>query len=220
VSAALVLAVALLTQDPTLDEPPTMAPVVEEWVVDTADVFTPDPAPEADPPTAPAVVVPDTAALPIELAPAAVQPKPPPPPPVPPPEAAAPAPAAVDPVARAAAAPNGQIPADALCPVWDGSLLRCDAAAALQAAAAAGMPTVGITSAYRSYADQVAVKASRGAWAARPGTSNHGHGVAIDAPEPMRSWLHRYGAAFGWVNPAWARTEKHEPWHFEYGGTS
>lgn len=81
-----------------------------------------------------------------------------------------------------------------------------------------GMPAVEITSTYRSYDQQVAVKASRGSWAARPGTSNHGYGVAIDTPEPARSWLHRNGAAYGWVNPAWAKTEKFEPWHFEHNG--
>jgi LAS superfamily LD-carboxypeptidase LdcB len=80
------------------------------------------------------------------------------------------------------------------------------------------MPTVGMTDAYRSFDEQVAVKASRGGWAAKPGTSNHGHGVAIDIPEPARSWLHRNGASYGWVNPAWAKSEKYEPWHFEYVG--
>lgn len=117
---------------------------------------------------------------------------------------------------------NGQIPAEALCALWwsPGDLLRCDAAAALNDAVSAGMPVVPLTDSYRSLADQYAVKASLGALAAPPGTSVHGLGLAIDVPEPARSWLAAEGAAFGWVNPAWALPGgvKPEPWHFEFVG--
>ncbi|GAB3176090.1 hypothetical protein GCM10027059_50410 [Myceligenerans halotolerans] len=119
--------------------------------------------------------------------------------------------------------PNGRIPAELLCPIpWSpGDRLRCDAAAALNAAAEAGMPTVHLTDSYRSLAEQYAVAAERPGFAAPPGTSNHGLGIAIDVPEPARSWLAANGAAFGWINPAWALpggSGPYEPWHFEYVG--
>lgn len=173
------------------------------------------------------VVVPSDITMKFEIAPSGVTPKPLPPPPPPAPVAPAPsasAPAAsnshADAIARAKSASNGEISSDALCALsWDSSsLLRCDAAAALEAAAANGMPLTGMTDAYRSYGDQVAVKASRGVMAAKPGTSNHGWGIAVDIPEPARSWLHANGAAYGWINPAWAKSEKYEPWHFEFVG--
>ena len=117
---------------------------------------------------------------------------------------------------------NGQIPAEALCALWwsPGDLLRCDAAAALDDAVRAGMPVAPLTDSYRSLAEQYAVKASLGVLAAPPGTSVHGLGLAIDVPEPARSWLAAEGAAFGWVNPAWALPggAKPEPWHFEFVG--
>ena len=37
---------------------------------------------------------------------------------------------------------------------------------------------------------------------AKPGTSRHETGRAIDVPEPTRAWLHRTGAEYGWTNPA------------------
>lgn len=193
-------------------------------IVDNTDVFplVEKSEPEAVSVPAPPIEVPADALITFEASAVVVTPAPPPPPP--PPAPAAPATVSRDAssrassVGRAVGAPNGQIPGDALCSLsWDpASLLRCDAADALEAAAANGMPTVGMTDAYRSYASQVAVKASRGSFAATPGTSNHGYGVAIDVPEPARSWLHRNGAAYGWVNPGWAKTSKFEPWHFEF----
>lgn len=197
--------------------------IATEVLVAEMDVFEPELEPrQRSAPLPGPITIPGDIKYVIETAPIAVTPAPPPPPPPPPP--APPAPTLVSAsrgsVERASHAPNGQIPADALCALsWDhASLLRCDAAAGLEAAAAAGMPLTGMTDAYRSYADQVAVKASRGSFAAKPGTSNHGYGVAIDIPEPARSWLHRNGAAYGWVNPAWAKSEKYEPWHFEFVG--
>lgn len=37
-----------------------------------------------------------------------------------------------------------------------------------------------ISGGYRSFSEQVSTKASRGKWAATPGTSNHGWGLAVD----------------------------------------
>ena len=55
--------------------------------------------------------------------------------------------------------------------------------------------------------------------AAKPGTSNHGWGTAIDVPEwpceyglhtPERDWLVAHGPAYGWYS------ESAEYWHFDY----
>jgi hypothetical protein len=82
---------------------------------------------------------------------------------------------------------------------------------------------------YRSYADQVAIRAALGTIAAKPGTSRHGTGVALDLQEwsciygfgtEKRDWLVANGPTFGWVSPTWAREGASNPeyWHYEYGG--
>jgi LAS superfamily LD-carboxypeptidase LdcB len=68
---------------------------------------------------------------------------------------------------------------------------------------------------------------------ARPGTSNHGWGRAIDVvdtttskahilkcSDPQFAWLRDNGARYGWVLPSWARcgSRTQEPWHFEWAG--
>ena len=91
---------------------------------------------------------------------------------------------------------------------------------------AAGMPNQA-TSAGRSRAEQQATydqwkagKMPGTPTVAKPGTSRHETGRAIDVPEPTRAWLHRTGAEYGWTNPAWAkRAATLEPWHFEYDPT-
>lgn len=204
-AVAVILAAPLLTPSAEDLDVPTLEPVSLVEYVNTPDA--PDPPPVA-------VQVPDAAVLPMELAAVTVTPKPPPPPPRPAPiRAASPS---VDWIAIARDAPNGEVPREALCNLsWDANaVIRCDAAAGLERAADDGMPRVPMTSTYRTYADQVAMKASRGSFAAAPGTSDHGWGVAIDIPEPARSWLLRSNGAYGWVNPLWARG--YEPWHFVF----
>lgn len=213
----------------TIEPPVELAPVTLEDVlpeqprVDLVAVWL-EQAREASPI---AVAVPADITMRMEMAPVGVVPKPLPPPP---PVVVAPAPvrqststpAAAAPVAdhsaaiaRAKGAGNGELPTDSLCG-WGGVLVRCDMASALEAAANAGMPRVQITSGYRSFADQVAVKNERGSWAATPGQSNHGWGTAIDIPEPARSWLFQNGGAFGLVNPQWAKDPNRlERWHWE-----
>ena len=65
---------------------------------------------------------------------------------------------------------------------------------------------------------------------AKPGTSNHGWGRAIDFTSNGRStldcndaaftWLNANASRFGWVHPGWARCGQStmEPWHWEWGG--
>jgi len=141
-------------------------------------------------------------------------------------------------VTRAA---NGRLPAENLCTLWDGeSRLRTDAAIALARLNMAYHRRFGhdmeLVDSYRTLQEQREVRASRGGYAARPGTSQHGWGVAVDLGDGVASgtgrtydWLSRNAGAYGWENPDWARSGgsgPHEPWHWEYvpgrdgGGTS
>jgi hypothetical protein len=58
-------------------------------------------------------------------------------------------------------------------------------------------------------------QSGRGALAARPGTSNHGLGVAVDVPTTrMAQLINQYGAEFGWQK-RWSDAPS-EWWHFKY----
>lgn len=129
---------------------------------------------------------------------------------------------------------NGNIPAEVLCsPSFaPGHLVRCDAAYHLEELNAAYRAAFGtdisVTSSYRSYASQVSVKASKGSLAARPGTSNHGMGQALDLGGGINqfgtaqyTWMRENAPAFGWDNPTWARPGGVNPeaWHWEFGTT-
>jgi len=116
--------------------------------------------------------------------------------------------------------------------------VESSAGASLSRAVSAGCPAGGINDAYRSYAEQVTmflsryrvqwsgrglygdvrrwngkryVRTSGAGMAARPGTSTHGDGLALDLARPQRTWMFAHGAAYGWFN-----TIKSEPWHWEY----
>jgi hypothetical protein len=77
--------------------------------------------------------------------------------------------------------------------------------------------------AYRPYADQQyfwnLYQSGRGALAARPGTSNHGWGIAVDLPTPaMQAAVRRYGAEYGWGirgGGPWTDAPS-EAWHTTY----
>lgn len=110
-------------------------------------------------------------------------------------------------------------------------VLRCDAADAFKDLNAAYKKrfgsNIGITDAYRDYATQVLLKATKGYLAATPGWSNHGWGLALDladiGPEgsTRHRWLRQHAPEFGWDHPSWARVDgrKPEAWHWEYVGT-
>lgn len=84
-----------------------------------------------------------------------------------------------------------------------------------------------VTDAYRPYAEQVALRASKGSFAAIPGTSNHGWGQAIDfgsgvniEGSPEYRWMRANAGRYGWSQPLWARdgnprNGQQEPWHWE-----
>jgi len=134
---------------------------------------------------------------------------------------------------------NGHMPASQMCQVPWGTdqlgfaqYLRCDAADALtalnQAFRAQFGASIDLDLTYRSYDDQVAMKAAFGGLAAAPGTSSHGLGTALDVQEWVGTygfgtarydWLVANGPTYGWYAPARVRQGQPyaEYWHFEYG---
>ena len=85
-----------------------------------------------------------------------------------------------------------------------------------------------ITDSYRSLAAQSSLYAVKPGLAARPGTSNHGWGVALDLCGGAESysteeyaWLAENGHRWGWSNPDWARLSgsRPEPWHWEHAAS-
>lgn len=128
---------------------------------------------------------------------------------------------------------NGEIPAAALCPLWGApnQMLRGDAARAFTAlsrqyAKAFGQP-ICVTDSYRSRSEQVTLYGTKPNLAARPGTSNHGWGTAVDLcggvesfGTPQHAWLLTHAPLYGWFHPSWAEPtgSRPEPWHWEYAG--
>jgi D-alanyl-D-alanine carboxypeptidase len=127
---------------------------------------------------------------------------------------------------------NGQLPASMLCTLWDPRRqLRSDAAVALAKVNLSYRARFGhdmcFNDAYRSLAQQYRVKAERGGFAARPGTSEHGWGLAVDLCDGVENgsssatyqWMRQNAAGYGWSNPTWALpggAGPYEPWHWEY----
>ena len=114
---------------------------------------------------------------------------------------------------------NGNLPPSALTPVPPGRLENQAAAAWNAGPGKAGCRLLGPNSGYRSLAMQnhywAEYQSGRGNLAARPGTSNHGWGRAVDLAEPwMRTWIDRNGARYGWK-----KTEAMgEWWHVNFVG--
>jgi len=104
---------------------------------------------------------------------------------------------------------NGNLPAGELAAI-PGGKLRKDAAAAWLAMRSKIGKDKGVwicptstRTAYRSLADQQhfwnLFQAGKGALAARPGTSNHGWGIAVDVPTPaMQAAIREHGHTYGW----------------------
>ncbi|GAA3133107.1 D-alanyl-D-alanine carboxypeptidase family protein [Streptosporangium carneum] len=124
--------------------------------------------------------------------------------------------------------PNGLIPKAYLCPLQQrGNELRGDAALAFISMNEAykrrfGRPMC-VTDSYRNLAEQQSVYYRRPGFAAVPGRSNHGLGLAVDlcgGVERFRSaefnWLEANSKKFGWMHPRWAYVSPFEPWHWEY----
>ena len=124
---------------------------------------------------------------------------------------------------------NGRLPPSELCDLWHAPFrARADAAVTLIQLNGAYFARFGtdicLTSGYRTFEQQLALRATKGALAASAGQSNHGWGLAVDlCPAAYAGsrgvWLHDVGRAFGWANPAWAHRGgggSYEPWHWEY----
>ncbi|GAA3810196.1 hypothetical protein GCM10022226_33230 [Sphaerisporangium flaviroseum] len=138
--------------------------------------------------------------------------------------------AACDPTRVSAAAqyPNGLLPKTVLCPLQQrGRELRADAAISFVALNEAYRKQFGrpmcVTDSYRSLGAQQSIFYRRPGFAAVPGRSNHGLGLAVDlcgGVDVFRSvqfnWLEANGKKFGWIHPDWAYHSPFEPWHWEY----
>jgi hypothetical protein len=104
---------------------------------------------------------------------------------------------------------NGRLPDSELSDV-PGGRLRTDAAGAWLAMRTyignnrgVWICPTSVRTAYRPFADQEyfwsLYRSGRGALAARPGTSNHGWGIAVDLPSPaMQAAVRDCGHEFGW----------------------
>ena len=118
---------------------------------------------------------------------------------------------------------NGQLPATSLDSIGqDGHRLWGPAATSWKAAVAAAANDgidLKVTDSYRSYDEQVdLVKRkglySEGGYAAVPGTSNHGWGLAVDVDNTnaaATTWMRANGYRFGFVEAV-----PREPWHWEF----
>ena len=124
---------------------------------------------------------------------------------------------------------NGGLADHSLCELWQpGEYLRPDAAMSLSALNEAFRASFGremcLVASYRNLDTQYELKASRGYFAASPGTSMHGWGLAIDlcsketGDSAVFSWLWANAPSYGWQNPSWAQLggSKYEPWHWEF----
>ena len=123
-------------------------------------------------------------------------------------------------------AQNGRFPDSQLAAIPGGRLAR-EAAANWIALRAKGGKELGIwisplgpQSSYRTFGQQQhfwdLYRSGRGNLAARPGSSNHGWGNAVDLAHPptMRKVIDRFGAPYGW---RWGEVTS-ESWHVTYRG--
>ncbi|MCO5314416.1 MAG: M15 family metallopeptidase [Microthrixaceae bacterium] len=119
---------------------------------------------------------------------------------------------------------NGRLADSQLAPLGVGSHKLLPQAAngfkQLRAAAAAEGVTIGITDSYRSYDAQVDVARrkglySQGGLAAKPGTSDHGFGLAVDLDldSEALAWMRTNASRFGFVEDT-----PRESWHWKFNG--
>jgi len=126
---------------------------------------------------------------------------------------------------------NGQLKNSELTNIAGGGRLRHDAADAWNAFARYVKEkhgqTVEVNDSYRPLGKPGDWRANRwsqwAAWeryqnggnlAARPGTSNHGLGLALDVPYQTQRLIANYGKDFGW-SKSWSDAPS-EPWHFKW----
>lgn len=118
---------------------------------------------------------------------------------------------------------NGQLPSSALSPIATGAScnqLRSDAASGfntMSLAAGHNLSLAGCASAYRTYAQQVQLRAywcglGKCGNAAVPGTSNHGLGLAVDATTSTQAVINSSNGAFGFDKAC--SDAPWEVWHY------
>lgn len=85
-----------------------------------------------------------------------------------------------------------------------------------------------LTDGFRTWKGQTSVRKRKPTLAAKPGTSNHGWGLAFDWDTKWNNksgfrsetykWMFENAPKFGFHNPSWARPNgsKPEAWHFEW----
>lgn len=128
---------------------------------------------------------------------------------------------------------NGRLPDEVLCtlPGGSGERLRADAALSFVRLAAAYEGAFGepicVTDGYRPLAEQQQLRRTKPRFAARPGYSEHGWGLAVDLSCGVQSfrtkehaWLVANAGTYGWFLPEWAQRggARPEPWHWEFSG--
>lgn len=128
---------------------------------------------------------------------------------------------------------NGRLPDRVLCelPGEGDERLRPDAAVAFVRLAAAYEESIGtaicLTDAYRTLAEQQQLRRIKPRFAARPGSSEHGWGLAVDLSCGVQSfrtkqhaWMVANAGRYGWFLPDWALRggSRPEPWHWEFSG--
>ena len=128
---------------------------------------------------------------------------------------------------------NGRLPTAVLCelPGGSGERLRPDAAVAFLGLAAgyraAFDEPICLTDGYRTLGEQQQLRRSKPRFAARPGSSEHGWGLAVDLSCGVQSfrtaqhaWMVENAGTYGWFLPDWAQRggSRPEPWHWEYSG--
>lgn len=126
--------------------------------------------------------------------------------------------------------PNGKVPASHLCALPQAKhKLHGDAADAFWRLNAAYRSEFGedmcVSSSYRTFDEQVELNRAKPDLTAKPGTSNHGWGRAVDLcagvdkfGTPQYEWMLANAGDYGFENPSWARQSgsKPEAWHWEY----
>jgi hypothetical protein len=127
---------------------------------------------------------------------------------------------------------NGRLPASALSRIPGGRLAKGDSARSWIAMrwyvykkTGTYLYPTGPASSYRSLYKQQqfwnAYMNGKGPLAARPGTSNHGWGKAVDLPLPaQQAAVRKYGHLFGWgiAGGRLSSDAPSEPWHATFRG--
>lgn len=129
---------------------------------------------------------------------------------------------------------NGRLPDRVLCelPGDSDERLRADAALAFVRLAAAYEAGLGkpicLTDGYRTLGEQQQLRRIKPRYAAVPGTSEHGWGLAVDLSCGVQSfrskqhaWMVANARQYGWFLPDWAQRggSQPEPWHWEFAGS-